>query len=158
MAIKVVDEIPKTNQRRSNRDMIRADIQEALDNGISQFEFVGDYNYKYLAQYAKKEVDRFEARKVREVQTKFKEENLTEEEKNIIGFYLWFKCSYEYKNEWIKVSSCKGEDRRRVFCKIDDVKLFEQKIIENCHKVLNEARAEYVLSDGKWVRKDRVRR
>lgn len=158
MAIKVVDEIPKTNQSRSNRDMIRADIQEALDKGIILFEFEGDYNYKYLAQYVKEEVDRFKARKVREVQTKFKEENLTEDEKTIRGFRFWFKSSYEYKHEWIKVSSCKEEDRRRVFCKIDDVKLFEQKIIEDCHKVLNEARAEYVLSDGKWVRKDRVRR
>jgi len=60
MAIKSVDEIPETLQqkRESYRAMIRRDINEALDNHITRFEFEGDYNFKYLGQYAREEADR----------------------------------------------------------------------------------------------------
>ena len=58
--IKPVDEIPKglSKKHSSYREMIRADIQAALDRGISRFEFVGEYKYRYLAQYAREEADR----------------------------------------------------------------------------------------------------
>lgn len=58
--IRPVDEIPKNIQekRKSYREQIRNDIREAIDKGIGKFEFVGDYKYKYLAQYAREEADK----------------------------------------------------------------------------------------------------
>lgn len=57
MPIKLVDEIPLTvaEQRESYRERIRQDICYAITNRISTFEFDGDYNYKYLANYAREE-------------------------------------------------------------------------------------------------------
>lgn len=157
MAIKIIDEIPITSKGKARRELIREDIQEAIDKGISLFEFEGDYNYKTLAQNARDVAKSFKAKKLIEVQRKFKEENLTDDEKNIKGFYVWFKSVWEYKHHWIHITSCKGEDNPRVFCKIDDVKNFEQVIIEDCKKVLAEARTDYVLIDGKWINRRRIR-
>lgn len=114
--IKPIDEIPMNvpDKRRSYREMIRNDILEAMDKRILKFEFIGDYNYKYLAQYAGEEAEKI----VRKM------------------FFEWCKAHPEYKqkdkwftlNYWklnrekgiIKVSSIKGEtpDKRRVFCNI----------------------------------------
>ena len=58
--IKPVDEIPMNPAQKNKgyRDQIRRDLQEAMDNGIRRFEFVGDYKYKYLAQYVREEAER----------------------------------------------------------------------------------------------------
>lgn len=151
MSIKVIDEIPQTIHKRSARDMVRADIQEALDNGIRLFEFEGDYNYKTLAQTAREIAERIKDKKIREIQRRFKDENLTEAEKNIKGFYIWFRPWYDYKRNWITISSCKGDEHRRVFCKIDDVGLFEAQIIADCKVELANTRASYEMVGGKWV-------
>ena len=150
MAIKVINEIPGSDAKKSSRKQIEEDIKEAIEKGIPLFEFTGDYNYKYLAQYAAEVAKKIRDEKIREVHKKFRRENLTDDERNIKGFYIWFKSTWEYKKEWITISSRKGEDHRRVFCKIDDVKAFEEKIIEDCKKELAEARTEFVLKDGKW--------
>ena len=57
--IKPIDEIPKnvSEQRESYRQMIKNDIQEAMSKGIEKFEFIGNYNFKYLAQYAREEAE-----------------------------------------------------------------------------------------------------
>ena len=59
MPIKPVNDIPITLQEKkaSYREMVRQDISYALKNHISTFEFEGDYNYKYLANYAREEAD-----------------------------------------------------------------------------------------------------
>ena len=53
--IKPIDEIPKNinEQRKIYRKQISDDIQEAIDKGILKFEFVGNYNFKTLAQMAR---------------------------------------------------------------------------------------------------------
>ena len=55
--IKPIEKLPETlSQRRdSYRARMRADIQQAIDSRTAKFEFVGDYNYKYLARYAREE-------------------------------------------------------------------------------------------------------
>ena len=46
MSIKVVDEVPGMAGRKTYNEMIREDINEALEKHIEKFEFEGDYNYK----------------------------------------------------------------------------------------------------------------
>ena len=114
--IKPIDEIPKNQveQRKSYRQQIREDIQEAIDKGIYKFEFAGDYNFKTLAGIAREEVRRISDKIV----------------------YNWSKNHPEYKERYeywrissweiekaigiIKISSIKGEtpEKRRVFCEI----------------------------------------
>ena len=60
MAIKPIEEIPLSlsEQRKSYREQIREDIASAISQKIDKFEFDGDYNWKYLAQYAREEANR----------------------------------------------------------------------------------------------------
>lgn len=110
--IQPIDEIPQNVQqsRKSYREDIRRDIREAIDRGISKFEFVGDYKYKYLAQYAREEARRILFDIARE---RFRGFRGDEE------IYL---SSIDLKTEkYIRISSVKGEtpDKTRVFCRID---------------------------------------
>ena len=114
--IKPVDEIPKNrnDQRRGYRDRIRADIQEAIDKGIYKFEFVGDYNFKTLAQTAGEEARCVAWRILR---------NWSDDHPEYKERYkFWLPTSWQIKNELdlIRVSSVKGEtpEKRRVFCEI----------------------------------------
>lgn len=120
--IKPVDEIPESRMSaaKSYRQRITDDIQEAIDKGIPLFEFVGDYNFKYLAQYAREQANRLNRQYVNNVVRKNRE-----------------RWADRYINSWdyekiypIKVSSVKGEKEgeRRVFCKIC-LDGFEEKLI-----------------------------
>lgn len=152
MAIKVIEQIPIEHERKSSMQQIKDDIQEAIEKGIQLFEFTGDYNYKYLANYAREAARDIRRKKIYEIHKKFRENYFTDDEKNKNGFHVFFKPSWEYKKDWIIITSRKGENRKMVFCKIDDEREFEKKIIEDCKKQLSEARAEYVLNNGKWER------
>lgn len=109
--IKPIDEIPQNigQKRESYRKNIRDDIQEAIDKGIPRFEFVGDYKYKYLANYAREE-----ARKVLYKIARDKFEKMRGEG----NIYL---SSLDLKTEYIRISALKGEtpEKTRVFCEID---------------------------------------
>lgn len=114
--IKPIDEIPKniTEKRRSYRESICADIREAIDKGIYKFEFVGDYNFKTLAQVAGEE-----ARSVAfSIVGKWSKDNPQYKER----YRYWIPGSWAVNREMqlIKVSSIKGETpgQRRVFCEI----------------------------------------
>lgn len=112
--IKPIDDIPRNiNQRRNEyRQKIKDDIQEAMSKGIWKFEFVGEYNFKTLAQTAREEADRM-ARTITHEWSKAHPE---------------YKQRYSYIFGWrdnkdmelIKISSIQGEtkDIRRVFCEI----------------------------------------
>ena len=108
--IQPIDEIPKREKQPSNREKIRDDIREAIDNDIRRFEFVGDYNFKYLAQYAREAAkDVF----YDEAKSRFARMKGAEE------IYLY---SYDLKaSKYIRISSIKGEtpEKTRVFCRID---------------------------------------
>lgn len=112
--IKPVEEIPMSlaKKRESYRDQIRKDIREALDKGISKFEFVGDYKYKYLAQYAREEADR--------IVWKMATDYISE----LPGEETLYINSYEVKKldvQPIKIISYKAnkESEPRVFCEIN---------------------------------------
>ena len=114
--IKPIDEIPKNinEQRKSYRNRICEDIQEAIDKGIYRFEFVGDYNFKTLAQIAGEEARNVAWKIVRQWSInnpKYKER-----------YKYWIPGTWQVNREMnlIKVSSVKGETpgKRRVFCEI----------------------------------------
>lgn len=115
--IKPIDEIPKNQaeKRRSYREQILSDIQEAIDKGIYRFEFVGNYNFKTLAQMAREEARNVAFKIVR----KWSAENPQYRER----YKFWTPGSWEAnrKMQLIKVSSVKGEtpEKRRVFCEIN---------------------------------------
>lgn len=115
MAIKPIDDIPENiaQQRKNYRAKIRADIQEAIDKGISKFEFVGDYNYKYLAQYAREEARNILCNAVRRRNCKAR----------------WWDRAFD-NYPYIRISSVKGEEHRLVFCEI---------IPENLDKAIEQA-------------------
>ena len=112
--IKEVDniELNTAQCRKQYRENIRNDIQNAWDSGIEKFEFVGDYNYKYLAQYAKEEASRFLEYIVRSqgIDTKYKEKY----ELKHFRFY-----AYSNLGEIIKVSRRKADDRIHVYCTLN---------------------------------------
>ena len=115
--IKPIDEIPKnvSEQRRSYRERIVSDIQEAIDNEIYKFEFVGDYNFKTLAQIAGEEARNVAWKIVRQ----WSKDNPQYKER----YKYWIPVSWEIKNwKLICVSSIKGETpgKRRVFCEIKE--------------------------------------
>lgn len=120
--IKPVDAIPENPMQKwkSNRQRITDDIQEAIDKGIPMFEFVGDYNFKYLSQYAREQANKLNRQYVDNVVRKNRE-----------------RWADRYINAWdyeklypIQVSSIKGEKdgERRVFCVIA-LDGFEEKLI-----------------------------
>lgn len=116
--IKAIDEIPKNvnEQRRSYRQRICDDIQEAIDKGIYKFEFVGDYNFKTLAQMAGEEARNVAWKIVRQ----WSVDNPQYKER----YKFWIPGSWQVNKEMqlIKVSSVKGEtpEKRRVFCEINE--------------------------------------
>ena len=154
MAIKPVNEIPLTLQekRQSYREMIRKDIQEAIDNHIERFEFEGDYNWKYLAQYAREEADRMWRNTIYyDTAKKVRAELLKDRpgEK-----YIPMRSGYEYHGKYIKIRAKKGEDRIHVYGEIDykfaegfyellkaDA-IEQEKIIAERERIRNEQRAK----------------
>ena len=114
--IKPIDEIPKNvnEQRKSYRQQICTDIQEAIDKIIYKFEFVGDYNFKTLPQIAGEEARNVAFRIV----CKWSKDNPQYKER----YRYWIPGSWQVNREMnlIKVSSVKGEtpEKRRVFCEI----------------------------------------
>lgn len=110
--IKPINEIPHgvADKRKSYREMIRTDIQTAIDQGIDKFEFDGDYNWKYLAQYAREEADMIWRRKWTEIMRAAKAEH---------GFRYAGIPNYRDKTKYIKITTCKMPDRIHVYCQID---------------------------------------
>ena len=141
--IKPIDEIPKNihEQRKSYREQIRKDIQEAIDRKIYKFEFIGAYNFKTLAQVASEE-----ARTVAwQIVAKWSKDNPQYKER----YKFWFPGSWQANREMqlIKVSSVKGEtpEARRVFCEIKPD--MEQTIREYAERICKE-HEEKVKNNG----------
>ena len=115
--IKPVDEIPLTvrGERMSRRQMLQNDIQEAIDKGISKFEFEGDYNYKYLANYAREEADHILDKILRE---RWEKEPRQPYEENEFRVYPKFWERHIRERKYIIIHNVKREDRYHVFCEI----------------------------------------
>ena len=111
--IKPIDKIPENPMQafKTYRQKIRDDIQEAIDKHIPAFEFVGDYNFKYLAQYAREEAVLMNRAMFR----KYLQDHREEYKDEYVDYYSVAGNDYP-----IKISSIKGEtkDTRRVFCSL----------------------------------------
>ena len=135
--IKQIEEIPKSHAEKckSYRQLIRDDIQEALDKNISKFEFIGDYNFKYLAQYAREEADRI----IRKEYIRVVQKHKAELEDIFCDFY-----GIRKDITYIKVTAVRGEkkDEPRVFCEIREENPEEiiLKAIKENDKLRKEAR------------------
>ena len=152
--IKPVDEIPGTNGRTTKRAEIKADILEAIEKGISKFEFEGDYNWTYLGQYAREEAKNIIRDMYFDLMRKLKAENMTDQERHGKGFYVWWTDYWKLNRhgEYIKVTTTKGESRRRVFCEIH-LEDLEPAIRTDFFEKLNEARTRYKWSEAeqRWL-------
>ena len=117
MAIKPIDEIPLNTalQRKSYREQIREDIRSAIDQRISRFEFDGDYNWKYLAQYAREEADMIWRKTYAELIVAKKKTNGLNDGR----YYAGGTPSYKLKGQYIAISSVKMPDRVHVYCQIN---------------------------------------
>lgn len=129
--IKPLETIPQTPKThwKTYRQKIREDIQEALDRGISKFEFVGDeYNYRTLASTVREEADRMNRTMVSDA---IRKADGPEEH------YVY--SVYELKSVFpLHISSIKGEKEkeRRVFCEIDSMDDFKDRVLCELNAVL----------------------
>ena len=118
MPIKLVDEIPQTlaEKRQSYRDRIRQDICYAITNRISMFEFDGDYNYKYLANYAREEAGHIFSSRIYRDASRQVRKTLA---KKLKREHVFPESEFRYKNRYIRIREKKGEDRIHVYGQID---------------------------------------
>lgn len=134
--IKPIDEIPQTEaQKRKNyREQIRNDIQDAINNGVGQYEFVGEYNFKYLHQYAREEAERLWRKTFRNIvlphypewKEKYQQEHI-------------FLSEFDFRRyNNVKISAVKSDTpgEKRVFCEVLDLKEVEEKVLGACEQKL----------------------
>lgn len=134
--IKQIEEIPKSHAEKckSNRQLIRDDIQEALDKNISKFEFIGDYNFKYLDQYAREEAERIWRKLFRDTVLPHYDEWKEKYKTKYIFLTVW---EFRRLNP-IKVSSIKSDKpgEKRVFCEILDYEAMKKELLAECERVI----------------------
>lgn len=116
MSIKQIDTLPPEPESKSRRKMLREDLMTAISQRITAFEFEGDYNYKYLASYAREEADSFFRSEIfypaeRVVRKKLKGEYKMS--------YVFPPSVWVYRNRFIKITNRKGDDRNHVYAQID---------------------------------------
>lgn len=142
MAIKKIDQVPMTlqEQRASYREQIRRDINEAIEKKIDKFEFDGDYNYKYLANYAREEAEWIFRRKIYRPAEKRVRETLEKEwaDENGNSRRIFPESEWKYRGRYIRIKSLKGEDRQHVYAEIDFSQ--EEKFYD---ELLADTRAKY---------------
>ena len=140
--IKPVDETPRSlaKKREVFREQIRKDIQEALDKGISMFEFVGDYNFGYLYTYARDEADRIWRDMFQNITLPHHPE--WKEKYKLKYIFLSYYDLRKYNP--IKISSMKSNrvGERRVFCEILDMEKMKKECLARCEVILASQRAE----------------
>lgn len=114
MSIRKVEHIPQTlsQKRQSYRAMIHQDLQEAIDKHIENFEFEGDYNYKYLANYAREEATRLFYKEFYYPAAKRVKEMLK------INF-IYPSIHSKYSDKFITIQNVKCEDRNHVYATIN---------------------------------------
>lgn len=139
MAIKQIDSLPATSKKMSSRVYIRADIEEAINNNIELFEFVGDYyNYKYLAGYARQEARKIFRRKVHD---RFRE--LCKEK----GYENLYPDMY-LCDKLFQVKSITEKDRKHVYMSIT---------LKNFDLLVNHEVEKQYQKQLEWERKETER-
>lgn len=104
--IREVEKIPDVQLPPSIKGSIRKDLQEAVDNHIEHFEFVGYDGKKHLAQYAREVAERFTMDYFRPLLKEVAEKNGW----NHLGLPLDYK-----RNHFIKIEK-RGD---KVYCTIN---------------------------------------
>lgn len=115
--IKEIDKIPESKWKSSQREMIRQDIEYAFKNRIPVFEFEGNYNWKYLASYAREEADYYARWNI--VRPNAVKARATLRTEFPDAKYVRVESEFRYKNKLIKISEHKAEDRIHVYGQID---------------------------------------
>ncbi len=113
MAIQALDKLPEKVSKKSEKAMIREDLQEAIDKGIESFEFIGDYNYKYLASRAQNEANWLAGKMIAKVY----EDNRSEFKHREI--LLAGSMKKRFVKQWITIVGVTIEGRKHVYCKIN---------------------------------------
>lgn len=113
MAIQALDKLPEKVAKKSEKAMIREDLQEAINKGIESFEFIGDYNYKYLASRAQNEANWLAGKMIAKVyedhRCEFKHHEILLED----------NVRRRFVAQWLKIIGITLEDRKHVYCKIN---------------------------------------
>lgn len=142
--IKPVEEIPISvaKKRKSYRQMIRNDINEAIEKKIPRFEFEGDYNYKYLSQYAKDEAYNVTSMIIRDRIEEMKAQRLVPDNTSLCTLSKW-----NMVRPFIRISNVKMKDRNHVYCEIffddlDNIILETQKLVEERIRASKEWREQ----------------
>lgn len=153
MPIQAIDEIPmnQSERRESYRRMIRDDIEYAFQSGITKFEFVGNYNFKYLASYAREEAQNWLRPKMKlEISAEFKRRGIPP-----VYLHVW-KAETD---RMIRIHVKKCEDRIHVYCELFPEKISfrelaiqmideELKKRDNYEKLKTEREKERAIKNG----------
>lgn len=107
MSVVPVKNIPTKTKEPSKRELIENDIRYAIKNNIWTFEFEGDYNYQYLATYARdcyKAIFReYRSKKINELVDKYGINS------HNVSTYL------KYEKSSFRVRTVTGPDRKHVY-------------------------------------------
>ena len=136
MAIKAIKSIPDKMQCVSQRDIIRNDIKEAIDNNIPQFEFVDDrYNYTTLMSNAKETMKFWLKREIYYPASIKAKERLKSN-----GMSFCTPSFLDYDKKLFALISKKLEDRIHIYCSLnlDMINNMEQIIYEDTLKMYAE--------------------
>lgn len=143
MAIEIIDKLPVNPRSTTTKDLIRADIEEALKlNKPVVFEFKGEYKYTYLAVYAREVARQIVRKKINRLKNELEPRKLRPEETRKNGFYVRYH-TYEYEKKYITIISRKDKElnRYRVYASID-FSNFEKDIEQLIDSSIERARRE----------------
>lgn len=144
MAIKATESIPEVIPALSQRDIIRSDIKEAINNGISQFEFIDDrYKYDTLITNAKETLGMWFQREIYYPASRKAKEKL----KGKISEPFWTPMPFEYYKKAFSLSKRKLDDRVHVYCtlNLDMINNIEQVIYNDTLKLYTDKWPEQII-------------
>ena len=119
--IEPVSEIPLTNvdRRISYREMIRNDIKEAYEKRIPKFELIGEYNYKYLNNYAREEGEKYFRGQIMLPVARKATEEISKKYPLEKHMSVYTPSGYDVVRNVLKVRKVKQEDRIHVYVEIN---------------------------------------
>lgn len=117
--VKPVNAIPDSigQKHYSYRDTIRRDIEYAIKNGITKFEFEGNFNWRYLQHYAREEGYKLTDRIAQEKADELHLSNYLDRPLRIRNYYMPRNLR-DGELRHIKITSRKEKDRLHVYCEI----------------------------------------
>ena len=116
MSVKQLETIPNEPKAKTAKQMAREDIEYAISHKMHTFEFIGDYNYKYLGSYAREVADGiFHSQVYNTARLK-----VCDKLRKELGVrYIFPPSFWEYRGRYITIIQHKEDDRVHVYGKID---------------------------------------